>query len=331
MKIKNKYLFFIKRILKDIFNPTIWPLSSDVDSTRLGKYYLVFDECQIENQKGGQKSIIYDENGIAKNVTYIDVKDVDSVYFPITIGQVGLAIYHTWLATGKEKDKQRFLKYADWFEANVTIDDTVGARWLTNVPLPQYHNPGPWQSAFSQSRAISILLRAYQLTGEKKYSNLAEKALLPYTYSVADGGVTSFTNWGPFYEEYTAELPTLVLNGMIFSLFGVYDFIRVFPQNKLSNRIFWDGIETLEKILPEFDYHYWSKYNLCKADWYPQHDLATINYQWLHIVQMEAIYKITKKEIFNDYRKKFKKQMKIVNIFRMYISKYKSLKKLGRL
>ncbi len=46
---------------------------------------------------------------------------------------------------------------------------------------------------------------------------MAEKALISFTKSVEDGGVTSFTKWGPFYEEYTAEVPTLVLNGMIFS------------------------------------------------------------------------------------------------------------------
>ncbi|MCK5076947.1 MAG: hypothetical protein KAR38_11260, partial [Calditrichia bacterium] len=34
---------------------------------------------------------------------------------------------------------------------------------------------------------------------------------------------------GPFYEEYTAEYPTLVLNGHIFALFGICDFVRAFP------------------------------------------------------------------------------------------------------
>ena len=106
----------------------------------------------MENQKGGQKSIIFDANGIPINPTYVDVKDKDYVYFPITIGQVGLAIFHTYLNTKNEDDKKRFLNIADWFVSNGSESNNLGIRWMTHVSLPQYKNPGPWQSAFSQSR-----------------------------------------------------------------------------------------------------------------------------------------------------------------------------------
>ncbi|MDD5582211.1 MAG: D-glucuronyl C5-epimerase family protein [Candidatus Marinimicrobia bacterium] len=53
------------------------------------------------------------------------------------------------------------------------------------------------------------------MTGRKNYFVLAEKALLPFSLAVEQGWVTVFTPWGPFYEEYTASVPTLVLNGMI--------------------------------------------------------------------------------------------------------------------
>ncbi|MEA3295989.1 MAG: D-glucuronyl C5-epimerase family protein, partial [Patescibacteria group bacterium] len=176
--IKNKYLFFILRILKDIFNPRVWPVSEDIHSKKLGKYYFVFTEQAMANQKGGQKSIVLDENGIPLNPTYIDVKDKKNVYFPITIGQVGLSVFHTFLDTGKETDKNRFMKFVDWYYNNADESEGLGIRWLTDVSLPQYKNPGPWQSAFSQSRGISILLRGYQLTGYNKYLKMAEKALI---------------------------------------------------------------------------------------------------------------------------------------------------------
>lgn len=329
--IKNKYLFFILRIWKDIFNPTIWPIAKELWSKELGEYYFVFSEQAMENQKGGQKSIVYDDDGIPMNPTYVDVKDKDFVYFPLTIGQVGLAIFHTYLQTKSEENKERFLKFPEWFFNNVIEDEKLGAYWLTDVPLPQYKNPGPWQSAFVQGRAISNLLRGYQLTGRQEYANMAERALVSFTISVSEGGVTSFTKHGAFYEEYTADVPTFVLNGMIFAMCGVTDFVRVFPENKLAKKLYDDGIETLKKSLPDFDLGYWSKYNLCEAEWYPKNDPATITYQHLHVTQLEMLYNLTGEKIFGQYAKKFKKQMNIFNIIRMYFSKYKSLKKLGRL
>ena len=329
--IKNKYIFFLLRILKDIINPIQYKISNNLHSENLTEYYFLFDENQMENQKGGQKSIVYDKEGIPLNPTYIDVRDKKYVYFPITIGQVGLAVFHTYLKTKSESDKNRFLKFVDWFYKNAEISDNLGVRWLTDVPLPQYKNPGPWQSAFAQGRGISILLRGYQLTDDKKYAEMAEKALIPFTKPVSEGGVTSFTNWGPFYEEYTAEVPTLVLNGMIFSLCGIYDFVRVFPENKLAKKIYNDGIQTLKNILPEYDLGYWSRYNLCKAVWYPEIDPATITYQKLHITQLEMLYRLTSENIFQKYAEKFRKQNNFLNAIKMYKIKYHALKRLRRI
>lgn len=329
--IKNKYIFFLLRVLKDILNPTQYKIADDLHSQKLNEYYFLFYEKQMENQKGGQRSIVFDKKGIPLNPTYIDVKDKKYVYFPITIGQVGLAVFHTYLKTKSEIDKDKFLKFVDWFYQNAETNDSLGVRWMTDVSLPQYKNPGPWQSAFSQSRGISILLRGYQLTENKKFAEMAEQALIPFTKSVSEGGVTSFTKWGPFYEEYTAKVPTLVLNGMIFSLCGIYDFVRVFPKNSLAKKIYDDGIQTLKNILPEYDLGHWSRYNLCKADWYPEIDPATIGYQRLHITQLEMLYRLTNQEIFKEYAEKFRKQDNLINVIRMYKIKYKALKKLNRI
>ena len=329
--IKNKYLFFVTRILKDILKPVQWEISEDVKSQQLGQYYFVFTESAMENQKGGQKSIIFDANGIPMNPTYIDVKDKDYVYFPITIGQVGLAIFHTCLKSKSEEDKKRFLRIADWFVSNGKENNDLGIRWMTDVSLPQYKNPGPWQSAFSQSRGISVLLRAYQMTNKKVYAEIAKKALIPFKQSSKDGGVASFTEFGPFYEEYTAEVPTLVLNGMIYSLCGIFDFMRVFPEDTLAKEIFDEGIKTLEKILPDYNMGYWSKYNLCHAEWYPKVDPATIAYQHMHVTQLNLLFNLTQIKMFKEYADLFKKQITIFNIIRMYIAKYKVLKVLGRI
>lgn len=329
--ITNKYLFFILRIIKDITRPNTWGLSDDQKSKVLGEYYFLFDEDAMENQKGGQKSIFYDDQGIPVNPTYVDVKDKSYVYFPITIGQVGLARFHTYLKDKSELNKKRFFDIVDWFMDNYDESDDLGVRWLTDVSLPQYKNSGPWQSAFAQSRGISVLLRAYQLSNDDTYAKVAEKALIPFTKPVSEGGVTSFTQWGSYYEEYAAEVPTLVLNGKVFSMCGLYDFVRVFPDNALATKLVDDGIHTLVNSLPEYDMGYWSRYNLCEASWYPKVDPATITYQKLHIVQLKMLYMLTGEEVFDTYLKKFVKQDNLINALRMYVVKFRALKQLGRL
>jgi len=331
MKVK-KYFFMLNKIFKDIKTPKqAYKLNLDNGSRILEHYYFLFSEDRITRGKDQALINKFDKNGIPINKTYIDVKKKNFVYFPISIGQMGLAIFHTYLRTNSDKDKNRFLKFVKWFYRNAQVTEKLGARWITDVPLPQYKTIVPWQSAFSQSRGISILLRGYQMTQKQKYADMADKALIPFTKPVSEGGVTQFTEWGPFYEEYTAAVPTLVLNGMIFSLCGIYDFVRVFPENNLAKKIFDDGIATLKKILPEYDLGFWSRYNLCETDWYPEVDPATIGYQRLHITQLEVLYKLTGEIVFKEYAERFKKQDNIKNIIKMYRVKYTALKKMRRL
>lgn len=333
MSLKKK-IFMLNKLLVDLQSPKRhYEIAEELHSQQLGYYYFLFEEESVASGKKQRLIKHFDENGIPINKTYVDVPDKEFVYFPISIGQMGLAVFHTYIKTKSEKDKNRFLKFVEWFanENNYNYNERLGARWLTNVALPQYKNPGSWQSAFSQSRAISILLRGYQLTNNYKYAELSKQALTSFTIPYNEGGVTVFTKHGPFYEEYTSTVPTLVLNGMIFSLCGVYDFVRVFPDDDSALNIFDEGIKTLENILPEFDMGFWSKYNLCKADWYPQIDPATIGYQRLHINQLDMLFKLTNKNIFNDYMNKFIEQDNFINALRMYKVKLNALKKIGRI
>lgn len=328
----KKALFMFQKLIADFKTPKErYPISGNLHEQQLGDYYFVFREERVSVGKDQALIKKFDENGIPINKTYIDVTDKEYVYFPISIGQMGLAVFHTYLETKLEADKQRFLKFAEWFYTHAEVSDELGARWLTDVKLPAYRSQSNWQSAFSQSRGISILLRAYQITGKKAYSEMAEKALIPFTKSVEAGGVSAFTEWGPFYEEYTSSVPTLVLNGKIFALCGLYDFVRVFPENKLARKLFEDGVETLKKILPWYDMGFWSRYNLCKAKWYPEIDPSTIQYQKLHITQLEMLHRLTGIEIFKTYATKFRKQLTWLNVFRMYFIKFRALRKLGRL
>ena len=118
---------------------------------------------------------------------------------------------------------------------------------------------------------------------------------------------------------------------MIFSICGLADYLRVFPENNLANKLFNEGVETVKNSLSQFDLGYWSKYNLIDTEWYPKNDPSTITYQHLHVTQLKMMFKLSGEQIFQDYAEKFNKQINLLNIIKMYIHKYRALKKLGRL
>ena len=85
-----------------------YPICQDMHNPVLGYYYFVFEESRVSAGKDQALIKKFDANGIPINKTYIDVTDKDYVYFPISIGQMGLSIFHTYLRTKDENDKNRF-------------------------------------------------------------------------------------------------------------------------------------------------------------------------------------------------------------------------------
>ena len=321
-----------KKVIEDFRRGSdFYEITDDITSTNLGEYYLIFDEDIVRSRKVQSLIADYDDNGIPLNRPYIDVKYSNLIYYPITIGQVGLSVFHSYLKTKSNEDLKRFLKFADWFVDNGDEGKNLGIRWMTDVPLPGYKNPGPWQSAFSQSRAISILLRAYQQTQQSRYLETAKKALNSFSIPVSKGGVVSNTEWGPFFEEYPAEVPVLVLNGHIFSLFGLFDYNRVFQEDKECKALVENGIKTLISSLPDFDMGYWSRYNYCEASFYPEVDPATISYHRLHLILLKAVNRFQKHPILERTIEKWDSYIGLWNFFRASILKYRALKKLNRI
>lgn len=325
-----KIYFMMSKFFKDISRDRqIYELSDDLHSPKLGEYYFIMTEEQMLS--GHSQQYHFDGEGIPIIPTYIDVEQQRMIHYPISIGQYGLAIWHTYLQTRRDQDKQRFLKIADWFLTNRIEDEKLGVYWLTDVDKPAYRIQRPWKSAFTQARAINIFLRAFQLTGNLEYELYAEKALYPFLFSVKDGGVVTNMPEGQFYEEYPAEVPVLVLNGMIFSLCGIYDFIRTHRGHQMSEAIFDDGVKALRQLLPRYDMGFWSKYCLCNADFHPAVDPATIGYHHLHIIQLRLMHKLTGETIFEEYATHWEQYVNLKNILKMYQIKYQALRKMNRL
>jgi hypothetical protein len=131
----------------------------------------------------------------------------------------------------------------------------------------------------------------------ERYNEIAVKAMRPFSLTTDAGGVTTFTEDGPFYEEYPSQPPRHVLNGFIYALFGLRDLVR-FTNNAEADRLWQDGLATLKKWLPRYDIGFWSLYQLPESPRNP----ATVPYHRLHVNQLSVLAQITSESIFVQYR-----------------------------
>jgi hypothetical protein len=332
MRTKN-LKFMARRFISDLTNHSTYSITEDNNNSQLKDYYFQFEE---NPEKLNKLIVQFDDNGIPLNTSYIDVEKTKIHYYPISIGQFGLALFSSYVRNNDKSKKNQFINIAEWFMQNVIQDEKIGAYWLTDVPKPEYKVNKPWKSAFVQSRALSILLRAWQLTGDEKYFAICSQALRPYTIDILDDGVSAHQKDGhPFYEEYVASEPTMVLDGHLFSLFGVYDYLRAVPKSdqsySLAQKIFSDGVDSLDYWLPKFDLGYWVRFNYCQMDHYPKIDPCTINYLKLVIAQLNIINQLSPGHKLKEYINKFHSYDNKSNYLRMYPVKYKALKQLRRL
>ena len=149
-----------------------------------------------------------------------------------------------------EVHKDQFFYTADWF---VQHQDEKGG-WP--IPCPRkligtaVLQPG-WYSAMGQGQALSVLARAFFMTGHRPYLEAAARGLQPFEVDSSQGGVKAvFFNRYVWYEEYPTQPSSFVLNGFIYALLGVYDFKEV-AQGKdkvIAERIYQAGMTSLKAI-----------------------------------------------------------------------------------
>jgi heparosan-N-sulfate-glucuronate 5-epimerase len=146
----------------------------------------------------------------------------------------------------------------------------------------------PWISAMAQGEAASLLVRIFQETGIERYAEAARRALLPLSVDSADGGARAQLNGRAFPEEYPTQPPSFVLNGAIFTLWGLHD-VGVALDDADARAAFEDGVDTLAENLHRWDLGYWSRYDLFP---HPAVNVASSFYHDLHVNQLRAMHRV---------------------------------------
>ncbi|XP_022251694.1 D-glucuronyl C5-epimerase-like isoform X2 [Limulus polyphemus] len=182
-----------------------------------------------------------------------------------------------------------FFAVANWF---VRHQDEDGG-WPIMVSrrlFPGMADLAPgWYSAMGQGQAISVLTRAFKVTGNITYLYTAMKAVKPFKVrSESHGVMTAFAGKYVWYEEYPTIPSSYVLNGFIYSLMGLYDLKMTCTHKdcKEVTKLYEDGMISLKKLLPLFDTGSGSLYDLRHYSLGVAPNLARWDYHTTHINQL---------------------------------------------
>jgi hypothetical protein len=292
-------LRYLKRILSAyVFggrsNLSFWhtPLAvnSIEDYARLGKYPMNF----VEKTKFPGP---FDADG----VPMLDYKgNVGVQYNPNAVAQYALGHYDLFVETGKAEYREVFLRQADWFVRDLRVLENGVGLWEYKFDF-EYHEglKGPWRSALAQGQGISVVARAYEMTHDERYLEAAAKAFKAFELQIDEpGGVTCVDEKGyTWFEELIFIPPTHVLNGFIWALWGVYDYYLI-TQNQGAIQLYEEAVRTLQDNVGRYDIGFWTIYHLAPTR---LKMVVSTYYQRLHVVQLQALFAMTGKQVFKDY------------------------------
>ena len=206
-----------------------------------------------------------------------------TIEFSIEIFQYGLAAYDLYLMTNDACYLDKMKACADWALKNI---DEKG-RWAT---FP-YKKPNQLYSSMAQGEGLSLLTRAYKVWGDLAYADAAKKAKEFMLIPVENGGTTVYENGNIYFYEYLHE--DQVLNGWIFSAWGILDYAKCFNDKEAWDQ--WNNtVNAMAQKLPMYDKGFWSSYTDAQK-------LANPFYHKLHIAQLNVMYDLTGIEAFKKY------------------------------
>ena len=213
------------------------------------------------------------------------------IFFPIQIFQYGLGAYDLYLQTKDTLYLDKFVACVEWARNN----QGENGSW-DNFSFIYPDSPF---SSMCQGEGASLLLRSAIEFKHEDDAQAAKKAIDFMLTPLDQGGTAKDVDGNLVLLEYTNR--DLVLNGWIFSAFGLYDMALYDKEH--YEEAWLDTIKSIKAMLPQFDNGQWTFYELDKK-------ISSPFYHNLHIAQMEALYHITEDNIFLEYAEKWRKYQK---------------------
>ena len=253
-----------------------------------GKYYKIGEIGGYYNDLTGKVSpnTILDEGGIPISL----IAGGKRVHFPIAVFQYALGCWDKALIENWRSEELLFyfLRCAEWTLEAQREDgswDAFGSLGSSKYTV----------SSMAQGEGASLLVRAGIAFADEKYIDAAKAACQFMLKPYEKGGTCCRVGNDLYLEEYPQDPRRSVMNGWIFSLFGLYDLSLV--ESSFSES-FEASTSTLARHLDDYDLGYWSYYDL-------ERRIASPFYHRLHIAQLRVMSDLTNNQVFSIKAQKF--------------------------
>lgn len=223
-------------------------------------------------------------------------------YHPVRMAQRSLQFLNSYRLTKNETFLTTSIKYAEkLFETGTIYMNCLIFPYHFDFPLHGFKNQtmrAPWYSAMAQGLALSLFSRLYSFTPDTKYKNWAdlisnslnlEKGFSEIWFSCKD------SKGYLWFEEYPMEECNFTLNGFIFTIFGLYDYYRMFLNNENVFNLLQESLNTVYYEFPLFRVKNGTSFYCLK------HKIQYKAYHKVHIGQFKDLYNITSENTFLEY------------------------------
>jgi len=193
--------------------------------------------------------------------------------------QHALGAYERWLDGDGEEWLDSAVRTGRHLVAEQQPHGPLEGAFFHYAPFPHtYRLDPPWISSMGQGQAASLLVRLALETADDRFTEAAVKALQPLLVPVEAGGALGDCAGAPLPQEYPTTPASHVLNGAIFTLWGIRDVALLTGGNER-----YDWFTALRDRLHMWDTGWWSRYDLFP---HPIANVASSFYHRLHVTQL---------------------------------------------
>jgi hypothetical protein len=196
-------------------------------------------------------------------------------YHPTCLLQKALGHWDISLKNAAGKDRTEAVRLANKL---IDLQDDRGGWPFNEIVSEPLASP---YSAMTQGQAISLFVRIAKATDDKRYKQAAIRSLDLLLTPTSSGGPLRHSKFGPIFEEFSTIPPNTILNGWVFAIFGLHDFL-VMEARPSEHAILEATCDCLAKMLPEFVDGWWSRYDT-------NGNISSPLYQNLHVAQLQAL------------------------------------------
>lgn len=259
-------------------------------------------ESAHEYATTGHQSL--DESGIVLFDYGSDYNNLGKWPNPFFNSSYAHALYRDWIQTNctDESLRAKFLRHAQWF-AKTHVEKNGMAVWTYPFRSEYFNVDAGWYSGIGQSQIAGVLLRAYALSNDKQYKELADAALAVYFRPMSLGGVVTEEGEDFWIQEVpTSAAPSNILNGHITGTFALMDIRDIGDDEKAPiSEIIKRAIDTVRRNVSKYDAGFTSFYSKHRRDGKISSLADRLGYNALHVSQLLTLYKLDGDPVFLDW------------------------------